>query len=41
MDGDFARATTDIDLLAQGISNDIDNSRFKDFYDIYVLSGKL
>lgn len=25
MDGQFARATTDIDLLAQGISNDIDN----------------
>ena len=28
MDGDFARATTDIDLLAQGISNDIDKQTF-------------
>ena len=34
MDGDFARATTDIDLLAQGISNDIDKMK-EVFCDIF------
>ena len=34
MDGDFARATTDIDLLAQGISNDIDKMK-EVFCDVF------
>ena len=34
MDGNFARATTDIDLLAQGISNDIDKMK-EVFCDIF------
>ncbi|MGM9581417.1 MAG: nucleotidyl transferase AbiEii/AbiGii toxin family protein [Anaerovibrio sp.] len=34
MDGEFARATTDIDLLAQGISNDIDQMQ-EVFCDIF------
>lgn len=36
MDGQFARATTDIDLLAQGISNDIDNMA-EVFRDIFLV----
>ena len=36
MDGDFARATTDIDLLAQGISNDIDKMK-EVFCDVFSL----
>ena len=36
MDGEFARATTDIDLLAQGISNDIDKMK-EVFCDIFLV----
>ena len=36
MDGEFARATTDIDLLAQGISNDIDKMK-EVFCDVFSL----
>ena len=34
-DGDFVRMTTDIDLLAQGISNDVERD-WQDFYSSYV-----
>lgn len=36
MDGEFARATTDIDLLAQGINNDTDKMKevFRDIFSV-------